>query len=304
MADQAPRIGMVVLARSDPQLVGATLQSVAHLRDRPEVVSVLVPRPRAHLFEGLAEPSEGISLVRNDGPEDSALAFGFNAMAPQVDIVLLVPEGIVFEPGYLGRVRDTALRWQDVVGRIDLVTRIDKMTIDAATGARTGRRDWPWLPRLRRWLRARSMLACVFWVRVAACGNIKFRALPEFCDFLAFALFLDALRPRGRTAALFPDDVRQLRFVPERRTGFDIGYALYSKLGQLAQPDDATTPSVRRSYLRPRLELWRLIGEQGLQVVVSPHSKRHVLTFIKGMLAARRAMKATRQAVRRDIRDL
>jgi hypothetical protein len=295
---------MVVLARSDPQVVSATLRSLERLRDRPERVGILVARAREHLFAHLAE--QGAGLIRHDGPDDSALAAGFNSMAPHVDIVVLVPEGVVFNPDYFERVRDKATRWQDVVGQIDLVTRIDKMTIDPASGARTGGRDWPWLPPLRRLLRARSMLACVFWARVAACSNIKFRPLPEFCDFIAFALFLDALRTRGRTAVAFPDTLRHLKFVPERRTGFDTGYALYSKLAQFQQSAEPPPPAARArgSYLEPRSELRRLIGEQGLQVVVSPHSKRYVLTFIKGMLAARRAMKATRQAVRRDIRDL
>lgn len=302
MADRTPRIGVVVLARLDPQLVGATLQSLDQSHDRPDLVRVLVPRAREYLFAGPGAHADG--LLVNDGPEDAALGVAFYAVAPQSDIVILVPEGVIFEPDYVARVRDTAARWQDVVGRIDLATRIDKMTIDPATGARTGRREGPWLPLLRRWLRARTMLAAVLWVRVAACGSVKFRALPESCDFLAYALFLDALRPRGRTAVAFPDDLRQLRFVPERRTGYDLGYTLYSKLAQLAQPTEPAVRTPGPSYLRPRRELSRLVGEQGLQVVVFPNSKRHVLTFIKGMLAARRAAKAVRQAVRRDIRDL
>jgi hypothetical protein len=305
----APRCGVVVLARSDPRLLHATLRSIEHLARSPDRLSVVLPPGREHVFSDAVKPGAAVPIQTVTGRLDrSALEQGLVSLAAEVDIALLVPEGVVLDPDYLDRLADKAVRWDDLVGEIDVVGRAVKLPVDAPLPALEelrGRTEWAVLPTLRKLLRARSAMASMLWVRVAACGNIRFVQLPEFCDFIAFALYLDRLRYRGRTALIFSRQASHLRLLPERRTGYDVGYALFSRLRQIAAYDDQRNLAPGRdSYLRERVEMMRLLGEQALQLVVSPRSKRHVATFLQGMWAARHAAKIQQQKLRREIREL
>jgi hypothetical protein len=309
-ASQALRCGLVVLTRADPRLLAATLDSIDQLARAPDRISVLVPAGREHVFaDVIANASQAVPVrmvkSRADG---SALDQGFGSIAAEVDIVLFVPEGVILEAGYLDSLVDKAGRWDDLVGEIDVAARAIKRPVDAPVPALEVLRrqaEWAYLPILRQWLRARSAMACLMWVRVAACGNIKFVQLPEFCDFIALALFLDRLRSRGRTALLFSGQARHVRLLPERRTGFDVGYALFSHLGHVADYDDQRDVAPGHpSYLNQRLEMARLLSEQALQCIVSPRSKRHVTTFLRGMWAARRDARIQSRRIRREIREL
>lgn len=303
------RCGLVVLARSDPRLLQVTLRSVDQLTRPPDRVTVVVPAGRDHVFANPANASAHVPVrtvrCRADRP---ALEQGVGSIAAEVDIILFVPEGVILDADYLDVLADKAGRWDDLVGEIDVVGGAIKLPVGAPVPDIADLRrstEWTTRPILRRFLRARSAMASMLWFRVAACGSIPFVQLPEFCDFIAFALFLDRLRSRGRTNLLFGRHARQIRLMPERRNGFDAGYALFSKLGHIAAYDDRRNLGAgHESYLRERLEMSRLLGEQALQFVMSPRSKRHVATFLQGMWAARRAAKIQQQKIRREIREL
>ncbi len=303
-----PRCGIVVLARSDRRLLQVTLRALGELTRVPDRVAVVIPPGREHVFAEPA-PVAAIPVLTIRGRIDrSALEQGFAAIAAEVDVVLLVPEGVILAPDYLDVLADKAARWDDLVGEIDVVADAIKLPVDAVLpGLADLRRssEAAVLPFLRRHLRARTAMASMLWVRVAAAGGVKFIRLPEFCDYIAFALFLDRLRRRGRTRLSFTGRARHIRLMPERRTGFDVGYALFSRLRDVAAYDEQRNLApVHASYLDERLEMVRLLGEQALQLVVSPRSKRHVATFLQGLWAARRAARERQQKLRREIRDL
>lgn len=306
----AARCGLVVLSRSDPRLLRATLQSIDRLTPAPDLVAVVVPAGRDHVFSDVIARSTPVASVRTvrSRADRSALDQGFGAIAAEVDVVLFVPEGVVLDPDYLAILAGKVGRWDDLIGEINVVSGAIKLAVDAqipdADDLRR-RTEWAGLGILRQWLRARSAMASLLWVRVAACGGVKFVHLPEFCDFIALALFLDRLRCRGRTALGFAAHARHIRLLPERRNGFDVGYALFNRLGNVAAYDDRRTVSPGHpSYLSERLEMARLLGEQALQLAVSPRSKRHVATFLQGMWAARRDAKLQDRKIRREIREL
>jgi hypothetical protein len=303
MSAPALRCGLVVLGRSDPRRLRATLRSVERLQAAPESVAVVAPRAREHLLAELAPSAVPAAITRVIAEaHESPLAAGFKAVAPQVDVAVLLPEGVVLAPGYLATIRDAAARWEDLVGAVDLVRRVVKVDSESGlTGAEVEAGEFPLMPLLRGWLAARSLLASVLWVRVDACGGIDFAVLPDFCDTVAFALYLDRLRPRGRTRMGFTDRAQQVRFVPERRSGFDLGYGVYARLDQLAH---ASGPDQEPSCIHPRWEQIRLVGGQALRYVLAPKSRQHALTVLQGALAARHEAQATRRAVRRDLREI
>jgi len=303
------RCGIVVLARSDPRLLELTLRSLEGLARHPDLVAVVVPPGRNHVFTDLASFAPSVPIRTIQGWNDwSALEQGLGSIATDIDIVMFAPEGIILDSDYLDILTEKASRWDDLVGEIDVVNRAIKLSVDAPVPALPDLRradEWFLLPTLRRWWRARVVMPSILWVRVAACGSIKFVQLPEICDFIVCALFLDRLRCRGRTALLFSGRAHHLRLMPERRTGFEVGYALFSRLNQVAAYDDLRRLVPRRdSYLNERTERTRLLGEQALQFVLSPRNKRHVTNFLRGMWAARRNTKLQEQKLRREIRNL
>ena len=283
--------------------------SIGQLTRPADQISVVVPADREYVFsEMIASAARTLPIRTVRCRVDAALDQGFVATAGEVDVVLFVPEGVILDPDYLAILSDKVRSWDDLVGEIDIVHRAIKLPIDAPIPSLEDLRrriESGAVASLRKLLRARSAMASLLWVRVAACGNIQFVHMPTFCGFIGFALFLDRLRCRGRTAMLFTDHARHIRLLPERRMGFDVGYALFSRLLHIASYDDQHASSPRRpSYLVERLEMARLLGEQALQLVVSPRSKRYVVAFLQGMWAARRDSRVQDRRLRREIREL
>ncbi len=309
MTSGGSRYGIVVLARSDKRLLDATLESIARLRQGPDAIMVVVHAMREHLFAGTASHpaiAHPIRVVSAGGFDALPLSDGFRAIAPEADIALFVPEGVVLDPGYLAAVRSTAERWQDVVGELDLIFgAVDAEHLAERAAAGIGRPPEPaWSP--RRLLRARTLCANTLWVRVEACGNLKSATLPQFSEYLAFASLLDQLRRRGRTRIVASNAALQVRLGSERRSGFEAGRELYgalSRIGELRDRSDVAFAQTQ-SYLEPRAEKIRLFGEQLLRYVRSPETRAHVGSFIKGMWAARREATASRDRIRDDIRKL
>ena len=121
------RYGIVALARSDRRLMEATLQSIARLSDNPDAVVLAIPKLRAHLFADAAtNPSfpRPLRVVTTENADALPVADGFRALAPKVGIIAFVPEGVVLAPDYLTGLRETAERWQDMVGEIDVIRRV------------------------------------------------------------------------------------------------------------------------------------------------------------------------------------
>lgn len=309
MTSGRPRYGIVVLARSDKRLLDATLESIARLHDGPDAVIVVVHAMREHLFAGAASHpafAHPIRVVTAGGFDALPLSDAFRAIAPDADIVLFVPEGVVLEPDYLTAVRATAERWQDVVGELDLIyDTIEAEHLAARIAAGISRPAEPaWSP--PRLLRARTLCANTLWVRVEACGNLKFPALPQSSEYLAFSALLDQLRRRGRTRVVASNAAVQVRIRSERRSGFEAGRELYGALSRIAELRDRSDVAFAQthSYLEPRAEKIRLFGEQLLRYARSPGTRAHVGSFIKGMWAARREATVSRHRIRNDIRKL
>jgi hypothetical protein len=303
------RCGIVALARSDRRLMEATLRSIARLADAPDAAALVVPALSAHQFADAATnptfPS-ALRVVASESFDTLPLADGLRAMAPRVDIIVFVPEGVVLGPDYLRGVRETAACWQDMVGELDLV---DRVADDESLAHGFSTADGPEVPsgsRLLRALRAKTLCANVLWVRVEACGNLKFMAFPQTAEYLAFSSLLDQLRPRGRTRMVASGGAVQVRSGPERRSGFEAGRELYGALSRIGEWRDRSDVVFqgRPSYLEPRAEKLRLFGEQILRYVGSPASRSHTGSFIKGMWAARREAATTRHRIRDDIRNL
>lgn len=297
------RYGIVALARTDRRLMDVTLQSIARLRDAPDAVALVVPAVREHLFAGAASAAEGaqpLQVITADGFDTLALSEGFRTLAPDVDVILFVPEGVMLDPDDLVGVRATAERWQDLVGELDLVARA--VDLEHLTGG-ARRPAEPVLPRL---LRARTLCASTLWVRVEACGNLGFGAFPHYAEYLGFSALLDQLRPRGRTRIVTSAHTVQVRLGSERRSGFEAGRELYGALNRLAEQrkrtDVAFSPS--QSYLDPRAEKLRLFVEQTLRYLTVPAARAHVGSFIQGMWAARHDAVMSRARIRQDLRRL
>ena len=159
---------------------------------------------------------------------------------------------------------------------------------------------------LLRSLRARTLCANVLWVRVEACGNLKFTAFPQSSEYLAFSSLLDQLRPRGRTRVVTSNRAVQLRSGPERRSGFEAGRELYGALSLITDWRDRSDVGFenRPSYLDPRAEKIRLFGEQIVGFFGASARRAHSGSFIKGMWAARRDANMSRHRIRQDVRKL
>jgi len=303
------RYGIVALARSDRRLMEATLQSIARLPDAPDAVALVVPKLRAHQFgDALTNPTfpRALWMVVSDSFDALPLADGFRAMAPRVDIIVFVPEGVVLDPDYLIGVRETAECWQDLVGELDVIHRVADSERLARSISAAAKQEAAPGSHLLRSLRAKTLCANVLWVRVEACGNLKFMAFPQTSEYLAFSALLDQLRPRGRTRVVASDCAVQVRSGPERRSGFEAGRELYGALSRIGEWRDRSDVAFqgRASYLEPRAEKIRLFGEQILRYFGSPASRSHIGSFIKGMWAARREAATSRHRIRDDIRNL
>ncbi len=297
------RYGIVALARSDRRLMEATLSAIARLHESPDEVAIVVPKLREHLFaDAASNPAfpRGMRVVTSESFDALPLADGLRAMAPLVDIVVFIPEGVALDPDYLSQVRETAESWQDMVGEIDMIDRF------ADAGAAAVRSQAHPGSRLLRTLRAKTLCANVMWVRVEACGNLKFMAFPQTSEYLAFSSLLDQLRARGRTRLIASDCAVRVRSGPERRSGFEAGRELYGALNRIAEWRDRSDVAFqeRATYLEPRAEKIRLFGEQIVRCLGSPASRSHIGSFIKGMWAARREAAMSRQRIRADIRNL
>jgi hypothetical protein len=314
MTQPALRYGIVALARSDRRLMEATLQSIARLSDAPDAVALVVSKLRAHVFADAVKPSlaRQMSVVTSETVDALPVADAFRAMAGKVDVIVFVPEGVVLDPDYLVAIRETAQRWQDMVGELDVIDQIvdNEPAESERLGDGSARNFLPTAKRdslglLRSW-RARTLYANVLWVRVEACGNLKFMAFPQTAEYLAFSSLLDQLRPRGRTRVIASNAAVQVRSGPERRSGFEAGRELYGALSVIGEWRDRTDAQFenRPSYLEPRAEKIRLFGEQIARFLGAPATRAHTGSFIKGMLAARREASASRHRIRQDIRNL
>lgn len=308
MTERGSRYGIVTLAQADRRRAAATLQSLALLRHAPDAVGLAVSRLHAHQFADLVpDGSWGrrLRLITSETVDALPLSEAFRSMASSVDIVLFVPEGVVLDPDYLDGIREIAGRWQDMVGAIDVVDRMagdDRAEGNISPPARRTRRA-SWLPRS---LRPKTLAAHILWVRVAACGGIKFVPFPHNSEYLAFAFVLDQLRSRGRTCITGSGAAVRLQLRPERRSGFEAGRTLYralTRIGEWRQASDLAFAD-RAGYLDPRREKIMLFGEQMVRYAASAATRAHVGSFIRGMWAARREEAASRHRIRDDIRKL
>lgn len=304
-----PAVGIAISARHDRGLLRATLQSIARLATPPSFVAVVVPRGLEHLIDHgqLAALQLPITISSCDALDGSWLTTGFRALAPTVDVAIFVAEGTVFESAYLERIRSRFDNWEDLVGLVEIVSHVLKVKsaaeladVDAVSAMRESLSAL-----IRRRLRARSLMPNVLSLRVAACGLLNFAMVSSsVCDWISYALLLDQLRARGRTAVEFAAHAGELRFGVERRSGFDFGYAVYDRLERINDYTSRLASPPTESYLKPRSEQLRLFAEQALQYIVSACTKRHIITVLHGMLAARRDLKARASRMRREIRDL
>jgi hypothetical protein len=308
MTEGALRYGIAVLARSERRLIEATLQSLARLLDTPDAIALVFPKLRAHQFADVASSlafRQPPRLVMSENGDALPLSDAFRAMAPQADVILFVPEGVVLDPSYLARIRDTAERWQDVVGEIDVVDRaVDADTFAGNSSAPTAAA--PGWPGLLQSLRPKTLCAHMLWVRVEVCGNVTFMPFPQSSEYLAFSFLLDQLSGRGRTRVTSSGAAMALRTGPERRSGFEAGRELYRALSHIGEWRDAgdLAFAARPSCLDPRSEKIMLFGEQMMRYVAASTTRAHVGSFIRGMLAARREATTTRDRIRNDIRKL
>jgi hypothetical protein len=303
------RYGIVALARSDRRLMEASLQSIAGLAAPPDAIVLAAPKLRAHQFAEVASETalpRPVRLVTSEAADALAVADGFRALAPKVDIVVFVPESVILDQNYLAGIRTIAERWQDMVGEIDLIDGAASQERTAREFSGGEKRQLrPALGRLQG-LRARTLRSAVLWVRVEACGNLRFEAFPQDAEFLAFSALLDQLRRRGRTRIVASGAAVRLRPPLERRSGYDAGREIYDALGRIAERRERSDAAFeqRASYLDPRAEKRRLFVEQVLRLFASSATRSNVSTFLRGMWAARREAVATRNRVRDDIRSL
>jgi hypothetical protein len=306
-ADKTPTVGFVVSGRSNPRLLRATLRSIELMTERPDLVLVVVPKGREHAFDRAqwADSPVRVRSLMSEGADDSWLGTGLRTVAPAVDIAIFAAEGTIFDGEYLSDVKRRYATWEDFVGSIELVSsviKVDADTVDEDLAVAMQRREGRLHSLLRRRLRACSLIPSVLAVRTEACNKLKFVSFSAFCDWMSYALLLDQLRRRGRTTVEFGKHLAEMRFDAERRSGFDFGYTIYDRISRI---EDYTSPgALRASYLAPRLEKLKLFGEQALQYFLSPSRKKHIVTIIQGMLAARRDLKTSMRNVQRDIRAM
>lgn len=310
MAGGGLSYGVAILARFDPRLTQATLASVRAFTPQPDRIVLVVPQTREHIFADLATGDDsGIERVITG--DDATLSAAIHALAPSTDIGVVVPEGVVFDADYFEALRREVEDFEDIVGAIDLVHQVVK--IDTGTENAKAEIDLSDRPReaslfstMRALLAARSLLGAVFWVRIAVLGQIRLAAMPDLGEAIAYALALDELRTRGRTAVRFTPSARHLRLIPERRSGYDAGYHLYRRLCQVAEAQHAESAlrGSRPLHLPPRIERMRLIFTQAVRALASPASRHHATTFLKGALTARRDARNIGRTVQRDLRDM
>jgi Glycosyl transferases group 1 len=301
------RCGIVALARSDRRMMEATLQSIGRLADGAEAVVLAVPKLRGHLFDDApSHSSRPIRVVAADNADALPLADGFRALAPKVDVIIFVPEGVVLGPSYLASVHEAARRWPDLVGEIGVIPRIVEDEGAAPTVAEGMEQDIRPATDALRGLRPRTLFANLMWVRVEACGSLKFMAFPQSAEYLAFSSLLDQLRSRGRTRVTACNTAVQVRPGPERRSGYEAGRELYGALSRIGEWRDRSDAAfaARSSYLDPRTEKIRLFVEQITRYLAQPAARAHIGSFIRGMWAARREAAASRHRIRDDIRNL
>jgi hypothetical protein len=307
-AEKALSIGIVISARADRRLLYASLQSIERLANLPSLVVVVLPRGRDHLFDHreFAGSRLPIHVLTSEGPDGLWLTVGFRVLAPAVDLAIFANEGTIFEGDYVQQVRRRYADWEDLVGMVEIVSHVVKVGPGAALSdinVLSQMREGAFHSVLRQWLRARSLMPTILSLRVAACGKLKFVTFSAFCDWMSYALFLDQLRRRGRTTVESTKYAWELRLSPERRSGFDFGYAIYDRLTRISDYADQPA-SPRPIHLNPRVEKIKLFAEQALQYVLSPRSKGHIVTVLQGMLTARRDFKARTRTIRREIREL
>jgi hypothetical protein len=309
MIEGSLRYGIAALARSDRRLMEATLQSIARLSGNPDAVVLVMPKVRAHLFaDAASNPSfpRSLRVVTTENADALPLSDGFRALASKVDIIVFVPEGVALDPDYLVGLRESVGRWQDMVGEIDVIRRIVGDESPARNSSDRAERQIRPAHDPLRWLRAKTLCANLMWVRVEACGNLKFMAFPQSCEYLAFSSLLDQLRPRGRTRVVTSNAAVAVRSGPERRSGYDAGRELYGALSRIGEWRDRSDAAFegRSSYLEPRSEKFRLFGEQIMRYLASPATRSRVGSFIRGMWAARREAATSRHRIHDDIRNL
>jgi hypothetical protein len=306
MMQSALRYGIVAMARADRRLAEATLQSLARLSDAPDAMAFIVPAVRKHQFADVASGPGAVPLrvVTSESDDALPLSDGFRAMAQTADVILFVPEGVVLAPDYLTRIRKSAERWQDMVGAIDVVDGV--VDHEGFTGSfAESAPAWSASAWLRSW-RPKTLAAHVLWVRVEACGGIKFMPFPQSCEYLAFSFLLDQLHNRGRIRVASSGAAVRVRAAPERRSGFTAGRELYGALSRIGEWRSSSDMGFadRARYLDPRSEKIALFGEQMLRYARSAATRAHVGSFIRGMWAARREATASRDRIRDDIRSL
>jgi hypothetical protein len=245
-------------------------------------------------------------VVAADNADALPLAEGFRALAPKVDVIIFVPEGVVLGASHLASVHEAALRWPDLVAEIGVIPRIvedERVASTVAEGMEQGIRP---AASALRWLRPRTLFTNVMWVRDEACGNLKFMAFPQSAEYLAFSSLLDQLRARGRTRVTAWYTAVQVRPGPERRSGYEAGRELYGALSRIGEWRDRSDAAfaARSSYLDPRTEKIRLFAEQIMRYLGQPAARAHIGSFIRGMWAARREAASSRHRIRDDIRNL
>jgi hypothetical protein len=311
MAEATQRYGVIVLAKSEPRLLRATLASLGAQSCPPVCIAVAVTPAREHMLADLPHVAGTSEVARVVAPEEEMIAAAVSAIAPRADIALVVPAGVALDKDYLSALCERTERFEDIVAAIDLVHGAAKLDADAQSDLADrdllgAAHEWPIVSLARAAVAARSLLGAIFWARVAALSQIPFGPVSDVGEALAFALALNQMRTRGRTEVRFTQRARGLRLVPERRTGFDAGYGLYRKLCQLAEAGE--TVSLLRepapAHFDLRLERLRLFAGQGLRALVSPANRKHAVTFLKGAMAAHHDMRALRRTVRRDLREM
>jgi len=146
----------------------------------------------------------------------------------------------------------------------------------------------------------------VLWLRVEACGNLKFGTFPQSAEFLAFSSLLDQLSRRGRTRIVASGAAARMRPELERRSGYEAGREIYDALDRIAQGRERSDAAFeeRSTCLDPQAEKLRVFGEQIVRYFASAATRANVGSFLRGMRAARRDAVMTRHRLRNDIRSL
>lgn len=301
-----PTFGVIVIGRGDPRLAAATFAATRAWRHPPARAVLAVPKGREHAFAAVAAAASARIVAT---AESDLLADAVAVLAAEVDVVVATPEGVVLDPAWLAILRDHVILYSDSIAGVDLVPRTVKIATEG-TGLDLAVADRPHEPSLLSWLRglvrARSLLGAVFWGRTATLRQIGLDTTGEGGDAVSFLLALDQLRRRGRTTLGVTRHARHARLLPERRTGFDVGYGLYRRLEQLAEARRAAAAvgGAVPSHLDLDVERLRLTVELALRSFLGTGGRHNAATFLNGVRAARRDALAVRRTVVRDLREL